>query len=265
MEQKKSNQEYILGSVRNALRILKSFSVDQPEKQLTDLAVTLGLSKSTVSRLMSTLALEDFVQQDPHTKLYRLGLSVLPLGGIVTSNQEVLRSSLPLVHRLVDRIGESVHFLVLEDEEVSFVYSVEKNHLLRYYTNIGKKSPIHCTSSGKVILAYQSAETVSKITSHGLRSFTVKTIKEPHALQASLEKVRLQGYGVSFEEYMEGMMDFAAPIRNGNGEVFAAISVSGSVQQFTRKKIPYYLKEMINTSDAISQNLHQQTIKKERL
>lgn len=80
---KKQNNLQTLSSVRNALRILKSFSTFEPTKRVQELSESLGLAKSTVSRLLATLASEGFVIKDEKTKAYRLGLSVLTLGGII--------------------------------------------------------------------------------------------------------------------------------------------------------------------------------------
>ncbi|HZG70865.1 MAG TPA: helix-turn-helix domain-containing protein, partial [Chondromyces sp.] len=80
-----NNPDYLLSSVKNALRLLRSFSMEEPEKKVTELASSLGLGKSTVSRLLATLASEGFVIKDPATQKYRLGLSILHLNTIVTS------------------------------------------------------------------------------------------------------------------------------------------------------------------------------------
>ena len=90
----------LLGSVKNALRLLQSFTLDTPEKKLTELASSLGLGKSTVSRLLSTLESEGFVMKDPESRRYKLGLSVLQLNTIVNSTLEINRESLPVLKRL---------------------------------------------------------------------------------------------------------------------------------------------------------------------
>ena len=89
MEQNTTGDNY-LSSVKNALRILNSFTMDEPEKKVTDISSDLGLNKSTVSRTMATLASEGFVVKDPETKKYRLGLSILTLSGILNSNMDIV-------------------------------------------------------------------------------------------------------------------------------------------------------------------------------
>src|SRR4051794_31722147 len=99
------NNDYLLSSVKNALRLLNSFTIDEPEKKVTELATTLKLGKSTISRLLATLVSEGFVIKNPENGKYRLGLSILNLNTIVTSNLEITRESLPTQQSLVQDLG----------------------------------------------------------------------------------------------------------------------------------------------------------------
>ena len=94
MEQDHTGNNY-LSSVKNALRILNSFTMDEPEKKVSDISSSLGLNKSTVSRTMATLASEGFVFKDPETKKYRLGFSILTLSGIINSNMDMFENHSP--------------------------------------------------------------------------------------------------------------------------------------------------------------------------
>lgn len=255
MEARKSNEEYLLWSVKNALRILRSFSQEEPEKKVTDLSLSLGLSKSTISRLLQTLASEEFVTQDPKTRRYRLGQSIVILSSIASTEQNVLSESLPIIHKLVASTNESVQFMILEDIEVSYIFSVEKSHSVKYYAHIGKKAPAYCTSSGKVIIAYQEAALIEKIVDRGLRPFTRKTITTQKRFYDNLEKIRTQGYAVSEEEFQEGFVDIAAPIRNANGYVFAAVSIHVPIQAITRKKLLHLIQGIQAASKEISEVL----------
>src|SRR3954449_5134672 len=127
MEQDHTGNNY-LSSVKNALRILNSFTMDEPEKKVSDISSSLGLNKSTVSRTMTTLASEGFVFKDPETKKYRLGLSILSLSGIVNNNMDIYRESQPVLNRLVENIGETAHISVLDNLDVIYLQKVDCNH-----------------------------------------------------------------------------------------------------------------------------------------
>lgn len=107
MNTSKENESHLLSSVKNALRILRSFSIDEPEKRVSDLAAELNLSKSTVSRLLATLASEDFVTKDSETNRYKLGVSVLALSGVVTQNLEIYREAQPHIERSRGQTGRN--------------------------------------------------------------------------------------------------------------------------------------------------------------
>ncbi|WP_286885853.1 IclR family transcriptional regulator [Aneurinibacillus sp. UBA3580] len=226
-----TNQDYLLSSVKNALRILRSFSIDEPEKKVTELALSLGLGKSTVSRLLATLASEGFVIKDPETQKYRLGLSILNLNTVATSNLEINRESFPTLQRLVNEIMETAHIAVLEGTDVVYLNKVECKHPVQILSHIGRRNPVHCTSSGKVILANQEEEVIEQFIENGLQKYTINTITDPHDFRATLKTIREQGYAISIEEIREGVASIAAPIRDYTGKVVYAISVIGPIHR----------------------------------
>ncbi len=225
------NQDYLLSSVKNALRLLRSFSIEEPEKKVTDLATSLGIGKSTVSRLLATLASEGFVVKDPETQKYRLGLSILHLNTVATSNLEIHRESLPILQRLVDDVGETAHIAVMEDSDVIYLNRVECKHPVQILSHIGRRNPVHCTSSGKVILAYQSKEEINRFIEKGLEKYSAKTITDPNDFLESLNTIRGQGYAVSIEEITDGVASIAAPVRDYTGKVVYAVTVVGPVHR----------------------------------
>lgn len=254
MEVKKQDEK-CLSSVKNALRILKSFSMDEPEKKVNELSLSLGLNKSTVSRTMATLASEGFVYKDPETKKYRLGLSILSLSGIVNSNMDIYSESQSILNRLVETIGETAHISVLDNLEVIYLLKVECNHPVRFLTHVGKRNPPYSTSSGKVLLAYSDEEYLNRVIENGLQKFTKNTITAPKKLQAELSEIRNRGFAYSIEEFSEGVSSVAAPIFDYRRKVIAALSVVGPVQRIQSHKIPDLAKKAISSAMEISKRM----------
>lgn len=251
----KPKKDYTLSSVTNALRILKSFSMDEPEKKITDLATTLGLGKSTVSRLMATLANEGFVDKNPETQRYRLGLSILSLAGVCTSNFEIHQEAMPVLHKLLEKTGETSHLAILEGEEVIYLHKVESNHPVRAFTHLGKRNPAYCTSSGKVMLAYSDPKMVESVISKGLEPYTKNTITDPDKLRKVLAEIREQGYAISSEEIFEGVTSIAAPVRDYTGKVIASVNIVGPLQRLNRNTIPSNIKKVVAAGNEISEKL----------
>jgi IclR family transcriptional regulator, KDG regulon repressor len=254
MEQNATGGNY-LSSVKNALRILNSFTMDEPEKKVTDISTELGLNKSTVSRTLATLASEGFVDKDPETKKYRLGLSILTLSGILNSNIDVYRESQPILNRLVEQIGETAHISIFDQLEVVYLQKVECSHPVRFLTHVGKRNPAYCTSSGKVLMAYASNYVVDKIIENGLKQFTKNTITDPNQLREHLMQVRKDGYAYSIEEFSQGVITIAAPIYDYTGKVISALSIVGPIQRIQPNKIPSIAKRIKSACSEISENM----------
>lgn len=251
---KTAKETYTLSSVKNALRLLQCFSLDEPEKKVTDLALSLGLAKSTVSRLLSTMASEGFVIKDTETKKYRLGLSILNLNTIITSNLEVTRESEVILKKLVEEVKETAHIAVLEDTHIVYLNRVECSHPVQILSHIGRRNPLHCTSSGKVILAHQPEKFIHQYLEDGLKAYTERTICAPAKLRETLEKAKKQGYSISSEELRDGVTSIAAPIYDYTGKVNYALSVIGPIHRMNPDN-PLLIKKVKQAAADISESL----------
>jgi IclR family transcriptional regulator, KDG regulon repressor len=251
----KSNNPQILSSVSNALRILKSFSTFEPTQKVGDLSVSLGLAKSTVSRLLTTLAHEGFVIKDKNTGQYKLGISVLTLGGIVTNNLEIHKEVSPLLFKLVHDTGETAHLSVLDGLETIYIHKEECSHPVRILTHLGRKNPSYCTSSGKVLLAFDENNLVEEVIKAGLHAYTSKSITDPDKLRKELELIRKRGYAISTEELTVGTRSVSAPIRDYTGKVVSAINVVGPLQRMMDYKVPDIAKKVMNAGKEASERM----------
>lgn len=250
----RTNQAYLLSSVKNALRILNSFSLDEPEKKVTELATSLGIGKSTVSRLLATLASESFVQKDPETQKYRLGLSILHLNTVVISNLEIYRESLPILQKLVSNIEETAHIAVMEETDVVYLNRVECKHPVQILSYVGRRNPVQFTSSGKVILAYQDKKVINDFIEKGLQKYSANAITNPVDFLDTLKTIKEQGYAISIEEILEGVASIAVPIRDYTGKVVYAVTVIGPVHRLNPYNITI-INKIKNAAAEISESL----------
>jgi DNA-binding IclR family transcriptional regulator len=212
-------------SVRNALRILQTFSFERPVIGVSELARTLRLPKSTVSRLTQTLAGEGFVDAVPGG--YRLALKLHELGSLVVSGVELREVAHAKLVALRNLSGETVHLAVLDGHEVVYLDRIESPNTLHTFTRLGKRMPAHSTSSGKVILAFAPPAVLDAVVQAGLARLTARTIVTREALAIALEHARANGVAMSYEESEHGLSSVAAPIFDYSGNVIAAISVAG--------------------------------------
>jgi DNA-binding IclR family transcriptional regulator len=176
-----------LSTVRNAARLLKVFRSREADLGVSELARRLGLGKSTVHRMLTTLVAEGLIEQNPRTGGYRLGIVMF---------------------------------------EVVYVDRMESAHSLRLFTDTGRRVPVHCTSSGKVLLAYlPEARRHAVLRAAPLDALTPHTITDRSQLAAELDRVRRRGWAEAVNEREVGVASIAAPVRDISGEVAAAISI----------------------------------------
>lgn len=244
-----------LNSVHNALRILKCFSIAEPEHRVSALARKLELNKSTVSRLLTTLENEGFVVKDPISRAYRLGLPVLSLASTYQSCHEVLREAHPLLKNLVNRVEETVQLVLLDHVDVFYLEVVECNHPIRFISRVGTRCKAYCTSSGKVLLSGQDSTVIDEVINAGLKRWTKNTITDPQLFRIELENVRRQGYALSQEERHEGVVAAAAPIYDAEGNVAAALNIVGPRYRMAQKGLLYFANQAIHAAKEISHHV----------
>ncbi|ALX50165.1 IclR family transcriptional regulator [Lentibacillus amyloliquefaciens] len=252
---KKKSEPQLLSSVQNALRILKSFSTFDTSKKVSELAESLGLAKSTISRLLATLASEGFVVKNDKNGEYSLGLSVLTLGGVLTNNLEIYKEAGPVLSKLVNDTGETSHLAIMDGLDTIYIHKEECNHPVRILTHIGRRNPSYCTSSGKVLLAYDEKNAVEKVISEGLEAHTENSVTDPDELREHLASIREKGYAISTEELREGIKSVAAPIHDHTGKVVSAITVVGPLQRMTNNKIPGIAKKVMAAGKDASERM----------
>ncbi|CAG9614931.1 HTH-type transcriptional regulator XynR [Bacillus rhizoplanae] len=248
-------RDYLLHSVKNAMRILRLFSMDEPELGVTQIASRIGLNKSSTHRLISTLLKEEYLEKNERNSKYRLGLSLLGLHGVITNTMEIYRESLPILQDLVEQLGETVHINVLEGNDVVYLHKVECKHPVRLLSDIGKRNPAYCSSAGKVILAYQSEDLINTVLHSKLIPYGPNTITVPKKLRENLMDIKRIGYSIAIEELHEGVVSIAVPVRDYTENVVAAISVVGPTQRMLEHQFPVYIQTLNLAGMKLSEQL----------
>ena len=243
----------ILSSVQNGLKIIQLFTLEKPIWGITEISNTLQLHKTTVSRLVADLVAEGYLEKNQSK--YQLGLSLLCLSGVITSHLEIFREAKETLHTLVNKLDETVHIAVLEEANIIYLHKVECKNPLRLLSYIGKKNPANCTSSGKVILAYQPQNVVQRVIESGLPKMGPNSITDKGKFMEDLHQVKLDGFSICIDEMHEDAVSIAAPVRDYTEQVIAAISVVGSKQRIPENKHLYFAKEVKKAANEISTKL----------
>jgi len=251
----KTRSKTRLSSVANALRLLKAFSDEEYEIGISALAQRLGLAKSTVHRLATTVIQAGLLEQNPETGKYRLGLALFELGSLVRRKMDVSTEAKPLLKVLRERTGETVHLAILDQGSVLYINKIESGQAIRMSTSVGARAPVHCTADGKALLAFQPEAFIDELIRQGLPALSPKTITEGKALLRDLATVRSRGYAIDDEESELGLRSIAAPIRSHSGAVIASLSIAGPAHRVSRKTLLSYARDVVGAAETVSQRM----------
>jgi IclR family transcriptional regulator, KDG regulon repressor len=244
-----------LSSVAAAIKLLNAFSEDETELGISNLAKRLGLAKSTVHRLATTLVADRLLEQDPQSGKYRLGIALFRLGALVRRRMDVSNEARPFLFDLRKKTNETVHLAILDGTEIMYVYYLESTQAIRMRSDLGGRKPAYCTAEGQAILAFGPSDVVERVAKRGLRARTPQTITDVNRLLKALQLVRQRGYAMDDEESELGMRCIAAPIRNDGGEVVAAVGVAGPVSRLTKKTLASFAPHVVAAAASISARL----------
>lgn len=220
-----------LKSLSKVSAILDCFSTTHRALSLADICKRTGYPRSTTHRLLASMREVGLLDQDRERERYRLGIKLFAYGNIVLANMDLHREARPFAEALGRMTGLSVHLAVFGGEKAVVIHRAEPAPGGLTPLNLLENAPVHCTSIGKAILAFQPDTVVQHIIDSGLTRFTDTTITTGDALRAELKRIRERGYAVDDGEHQPGLRCIGAPIRDQFGRVFASISASASALQ----------------------------------
>jgi len=255
MEEARKNKSHVQ-SLARALRLLETLAGAEREMTLTELSEILEWPKSTVHGVLTTLRDFRFVDQSPPNGRYRLGVRLFEYGQKAARNWGIREIAMPAMRKLNAQFGEMVQLATEDAGEVFYLDKIDSTHIIRIVSDIGARLPMHCSGLGKALLAFRPySEARSILMRNGMRRMTSRTITEPALMEDELNKIRIQGYASDNQEIMEGLCCVAAPIRDKEGVVKYAVSVSGLAERLTGPYMEQIKDAVIAAANEISQNM----------
>lgn len=227
-----------LSSVTTAIRLLKAFGVEDRELGISELAKRLGVSKSTVHRLASTLLAEGLLEQNPENDRYRLGVTLFYLGTMVRRRMDISAEAKLHLINLRAEVEENVRLAVLDGAQVVYVYDFESPQPVRLRSYTGLSKPAFCTAEGWVMLSDRPRAEVDRVLAGPLEARTPNTLTDPAAIRARIAEARERGWAAEDEESEDGMRALAAPIRGGDGRIMAAVAIAGPRLRMRKRLYP---------------------------
>ncbi|MFI7412808.1 IclR family transcriptional regulator [Streptomyces sp. NPDC049627] len=242
-------------SVDRAVSVLEILA-RRGEAGVSEVAAEIDVHKSTAFRLLGALEARGLVEQTAERGKYRLGFGIVRLAGAVTGRLDITQQGRPVCERLSEEIGETVNIAVLQEHYAVNLYQVRGPGAVGTHNWVGQLTPVHATSSGKVLLAHLSEkERADVLAASGTRKLTPHTLTSRARLEKNLAEARERGYAVALEELEIGLHAMAAPIRSRDGEVIAALSASGPTYRFTEERMRDLAPVLIKGAEEISRRM----------
>jgi IclR family KDG regulon transcriptional repressor len=255
MEKPKKTRK-VIASVQHALDILNLFDSLHPEMGNSEIANTLDMDPGTVAGLIYTLKQNNYLDQNPANRKYRLGLKLAERAAVLLNQIDLRKTAAPYLEELRSWSGESTNLAIRDHQEVAYIERLFGSHPLGIRSEIGKRAPLHSTALGKAILANLNLIATKKILSeYKFFPVTPNTIMNLNDFIQELERVRLQGFALDNEENEIGGRCLAAPVFNEEGIAVAAISISFPIQRLPLEKIPEYGERIKNSAMEISRRI----------
>jgi DNA-binding IclR family transcriptional regulator len=239
-----------IGAAERAIAVLDTLA-EGGELGTNEIARRTGMTPSTVSRQLGTLAASGLVERVPTSGRYRLGLKIVHLANALLARLDVREVARPHLQALVQATGETATLSVPGDDDAITVDFVPGLHQVQPVSRLGRPSIAHATSAGKVMLAFSGRE----LPDGPLRAYTPHTITDPRRLATEIATVRERGYAKAAGEREPDLTAIAAPIRSARGELEAIVALQGPSSRFGKAEIERALPLLLQRAEAISREL----------
>lgn len=225
-----AENDQIVQSVDRALQILELLGGVR-SAGVSEISRELGVHRSTAFRLLATLEARDLVEQESQRGTYRLGLGILRLAGDVTARMDIVTEAQAVCEAVAAGLNETSNVAILDEgAAVNIAQATGTNAVAIVRQYVGRRTPLHATSTGKVLLAYAPErvrdEVLEAAAGAGLEACTPHTITDADELAAHLAQVRERGWASAVEEWEPDTNALAVPVRDASGDVVAALSVT---------------------------------------
>lgn len=244
-------------SLARALQIMLAFRTGKSELALGELAHTLNLNKSTTHRLLATLERYQFIERNPESGAYRLGIALFELGMVVQRKLELRERARPLMNALAQLTEETVSLCIIDNDEALCIERFSGSSPIQVLAlDVGGRLPLNAGAAPRVLLAHLDDSAFHRlITSYDFPRYTPDTLADPDDLIADRSHVRSQGYCVSQGDVLPDVIAIGAPIHDATGHVVASVSVVSIAMRCTTERQHDLVVQVCTAAQRISQRL----------
>jgi IclR family transcriptional regulator, acetate operon repressor len=244
----------LVQSVDRAVTVLEILA-RQGEAGITEIADELGVHKSTASRLVSVLEARGLVEQLGERGKYTIGFGIVRLAGAATERMDLPRLGRPFCESLAAELGETVNIAIRDSNVAINISQARGTAAVTAHNWVGQRTPLHATSSGKVLLAYAPPGDRDEVLAGPLQRYTICTVVDPDQLRTDFKSIVRDGFATSYEELELGLNAAAVAVHSADGAVVAALSASGPSYRFSRERMREVVGAMTTAARELSAQL----------
>jgi len=246
-----------VGVLAKTFEILSCFRRRPQGLTLGEIAESAQINKSTAHRLLSQMVAGGFIERTDDGR-YIIGHALFQIGLLAPKPQELRSAAHPVMTELARETGETINLAILDGAEILAINVIESLHEFRMAAKIGSRRPFHVTALGKSAAAFLPDTKLDFLLNHirlPLEAPTPNSIADLARLREDLRLIRSRGYALDDEECVLGVRAVAAPVFSGNGEVEAALSISGPTSRISTERISSLAVSVMNAANAITARL----------
>ncbi len=238
------------------LLILETIAQSEYALPLESISTGTGLAKPTAFRLLNTLIAQGFIERDPNGRRFQPSAKLRIMGMNILSVDSIRSQRVAVMKRLVEEIGETCNFNILDGNKVMYLDRVETSAPIRLHVDVGMRVPLHCTASGKLFLSGMTELQVKRsLGNEPFETYTPRTITSYDHLFSELEKIRKDGFALDESAFLEGFIGIAVPVMNSKLKTFATITAHGPAPRMQEKSIDFFVEPLKRAAYDIQSSL----------
>ncbi|WMI82142.1 IclR family transcriptional regulator [Anaerotignum sp. MB30-C6] len=251
-----SKRENYVKSIFKAFQIIEELN-KFGELSIGELSQALSMDKGTVHRLVNTIKEAGYIVQNPFSRKYANSIKLFTIGNRIIERTSIKEIARPYIEAVAEETKETINLCMHSGINIVYIDKMESNSAIKVGIEVGTALPMYCTGMGKAILAFLPQEELFKIIENtSFKKRTAKTVSSKEELLQQLELVRQNGYAEDGEEYVDGLISFAAPIFDYRNHPVAAISISMPKLRYKEEEQrQYYVNLVKNTAETLSNEL----------
>ncbi len=249
-----SDPKYPVDTIIKAAALIDALGESKQELGIKILSERVGLSASTTHRLLDTLVSIGYVQRNPYTHQYKLGIGLFQIGVRVLGQYGMNPDVRTVLEELAETTGETAKLGARFNGKMVYLGLVESSNPLRFTGHVGSWAPLHCTAMGKMLLSTLSCEEQDELITNllPLKQYTCNTITDKDELLNQLQVIRKLGYALDDEEFLIGSRGIAALVQSMQGQSVTAVSISGPSARLSEETLLSDLPAIRKASEQLS-------------